>query len=43
MEELPIVNKNVKLFKGGFEDTLPLFVLENQENQFYLHILLDRF
>ena len=32
MGEFPIVNKNVKLFKGWFEDRLPLFISENQEN-----------
>jgi hypothetical protein len=43
MEELSIVNKNVELFKGWFEDMLPLFMLESQENLFCLHILLNRF
>jgi len=41
MDELPIVNKNVKLIKGWFEDSIPPFISENQEYCSFIHIDCD--
>lgn len=40
-EELPTVNNNVKLIKGCFEDSLPLFILENKKYCSFIHIDCD--
>lgn len=39
---LPLVNKNVQLIKGWFDNTLPKFIIENNLNYVsYLHIDCD--
>ena len=39
--ELPVVEKNVQLIKGGFEDTLPDFLSNNQGVVSLLHVDCD--
>jgi Macrocin-O-methyltransferase (TylF) len=41
LDSLPPVRKNVKLIKGWFQDTLPTFVKEHQEDCSFLHIDCD--
>ncbi|MGB9980283.1 TylF/MycF/NovP-related O-methyltransferase [Methanobacterium sp.] len=38
---IPEVNKNVKLIKGWFDDTLPQFIKECPENCYFIHIDCD--
>ena len=38
---LPIVNNNVQLHKGWFDDSLPVFLKENKGNVSFLHIDSD--
>jgi hypothetical protein len=40
-ESLPEVEKNVRLVKGWFNETLPLFVKEHSENIAFLHVDCD--
>ena len=39
--ELPVVNKNVTLIKGWFNDTLPEFVMNNKKNCAFIHVDCD--
>jgi len=41
LNSLPEVEKNVKLYKGWFDDTLPQFVKENKQKIAYLHVDCD--
>lgn len=40
-EELPTVNNNIKLINGWFEDTLPPFIVKNNEYCSFIHIDCD--
>jgi hypothetical protein len=40
-EDLPIVNPNVQLVKGWFEDTLPGFVAEHEQPVSFIHVDSD--
>jgi hypothetical protein len=41
IKQLPIVNENVKLIKGWFENTLPDFINVNQEACAFIHVDCD--
>jgi len=41
--KVPTVNKNVKLIKGWFRDTLPNFLLKNDTNVSFVHIDCDTY
>lgn len=41
IEDIPKVNKNVKLVKGWFEDSLPSFIKEHPEKCSFIHIDCD--
>jgi predicted O-methyltransferase YrrM len=41
VDHLPVVNKNVKLVKGYFNNTLPIWIKENQADIKFLHIDCD--
>ena len=40
---LPEVNKNVKLIKGWFKETLPIFLKKNNDNISFIHIDCDTY
>ena len=41
VKKMPVFEKNVVVHKGLFDDTLPQFVIENDENISFLHIDCD--
>lgn len=41
--KLPKVNKNVKLFKGWFKNTLPVFLKSNEDEIKFIHIDCDTY
>jgi hypothetical protein len=41
--KLPKVNKNVKLIKGWFKNTLPIFLKKNKEKISFIHIDCDTY
>lgn len=41
--EIPKVNKNVKIIKGWFKDTLPLFFKDNKQKISFIHIDCDTY
>ena len=40
-ERLPVVPKNVKLVKGLFNETIPIWLVKNKENVKFIHIDCD--
>jgi len=41
--KIPIVNENVKLIKGWFKDTLPIFLKSNKNKICFIHIDCDTY